>query len=217
MKFFFSLFFGILSCHSLSAGELKVLGEGEVFVKATLAEIRFSVDVKEETKVMAEKGLSEAQNVLQAELKGAGVEKLNTANYVVYPEYSSDKPAKVVAFIGRSDVTVEITVKDAGEIISKVTHLSGVRVDGVQLKASPKDLKEAKKQALQIAIQHAKASGEVALETLQLKQKGIKEVIVSPKNTFVAPYAKAAAFNANGAEFLGEEKVTEEVQLVLEF
>lgn len=218
------LFLSCLFISAFAADEspplLHVNGVGKVFIKATLADVRLGVEVEGKTSADVQNALSKRLNQLIEALKKASPQRLETSSFTVYPEYTDQAPRQIKSYRGVGEVAITIPSEDAGRFIGLAMDSGATKVEGIELKASPDEIKEANKTAIKEASANAKLSAETLLEALGLEWDEIVDVQLNPVEPSPRPFRNVsfyAAEKSQGPNLEGEQTVQADVALQIRF
>jgi uncharacterized protein len=222
-KFFF--IFAILA-QSLVAKEesqiLKVTGSGQVFIQASLADIRIGIEVEGKNSAAVQNDLASKLNRLTNGLKKEKLDKLETTSLSVFPLYTERQPTEIRGYRGNGEVLMTVPILRAGEMISLAKDLGATKINSMELRGSEDEVGTGRKAALQKALENAMQSAKVALNTLHLELKEIFRINLNPEPPQPKPWraqsfaAKSIEASAN-PEIMGEQMIQAEVVLELSF
>ena len=214
----------VIGTGSLFASEptLHVNGTGKVWIKATLADIRLGIEVEGKNGLQVQNDLSRAMNHATDALKKAYLLKLETTSFHTFPEYSDQSPPQIKGYRGNGEILISVPSEKAAEIISLAMDSGITKVNGIELKASAEEIRQAGKIAIQEACARALESAEIAFEALGLQLDEITDVNLNPDEPQVRPFRAAVAFNAMekgsvGPAIEGEQMVQSDVALQMRF
>lgn len=202
---------------------LTITGNGKTFVKATLADIRVGVEIEGKTAPAVQNELAEKMNKLLEALKKESPDKVDTSSFSVSPEYTNSSPPEIKSYRGRGEITVTTGVEQAGKVIATALDAGANHINGVDLKASEKQIEEAHQVALKKACEQAMNRSKIVLEALGLEFKEIETVDVQPGNRGVYPIRNAytpLAFTAKASvepTLEGEQEVQADINFKLRF
>jgi uncharacterized protein len=223
-KFFF-IFVVLAQNLAAAAAEesqvLKVTGTGQVFIKATLADIRLGIEVEGKNSASIQNDLAIRLNRLTSGLKKEKLDKLETTTLSVFPLYTDQHPSEIKGYRGNGEVLMTMPILRAGELISLATDLGATKINSIELRGSEEEVADGRKLALQKAIQNGMEAAKVAFSTLHLELKEIRSVNLNPELPQPKPFrAMAFAAKSNEAaspEIMGEQMIQVEAALELCF
>jgi uncharacterized protein YggE len=148
------------------ANSISVMGEGKTMVKPDMLVINFSVSELADTTEKAQTQSNEKVNKVRELLSGLNIpeNQLKTTSVNVSPEYDRSEPSgrKLLGYRSWHSMTVtltgEIFSEIGGQIITEVSKIGGVNVDGTYFDL--KDKNSALSGAREIALQDARAKAE---------------------------------------------------------
>ncbi len=193
---------------------IRVTGKGSVQAEPDTATILIGVTTEDASaqRAVAANTAATAKDI--SGLQAAGVEKkdLQTSNFSVYPQ--GENKRRVQSF--RVSNTVVVTVRDLaklGDILSKAVAAGSNEINGPSFSVSDpeKYLKEARKKAVENAMEKARAyaaaAGMTLGEVLELSEPSVPAYIVG-----------SAGFSGNLDVPIekGEERLAAEIVLVIE-
>lgn len=201
---------------------LHVNGIGKVAIKATLADIRLGVEVEGKKSIDVQNQLSEALNRLNLGLKKASPDKLETSSFTVHPEYNDQTPRQIKGYRGVGEILVTTTTKRAGEVIGVAMDSGATKVNGIDLRASKDEIKQASQQAIKEACAAALASAQTAFEALNLTFDEIIDVNLTPQEPVYRSFRASMAFNdmekgSTGPQIEGEQVIQSDIGLQIRF
>lgn len=221
-KFFFIL---VVLAQNLIAVEeaqlLKVTGTGQVFIKATLADIHLGIEVEGKNSAAVQNDLSIRMNRITSGLKKENPDKLETTSLSVFPLYTDQHPSEIRGYRGNGEILMTVPILRAGEMIGLATDLGVNKINSIDLRGSEEEVAAGRKLALQKALENGMDSAKVALSALHLELKEIRRVNLNPEPPQPKPF-RAMAFAAKsmestGPEIMGEQMIHVEAALELSF
>ena len=197
--------------------EIMVVGRGEVKVTADRATIQISVQTRAATAAAAAaENASKQQSVLSAlRALGLGNDQLSTVNYNVYPEqrYQEGKDPEIVGYNVTNTVLVEVRkLNQVGPVIDAALSHGANMITSLQFSAS--NTEAARRSAIAIAIEKARADAEAAARAARGSLGSVLEINVgaySPMPPRPVVMMRAAAAAPETPINPGEDTVTVEV------
>lgn len=159
---------------------LHVSGRGEVHIPSVYTEIQLGVELQAETASEAQKQVSEQTGRLLRFLKGQKVSDLQTTGISLQPVRESSKlsSGEVRRYVARNTVVFRVKTEKAGAMIDGAIKAGANRINGLTFLPEPSAWEEARKQALQLAVDDAKKQARAVLSVLNLSIKEIVEIDV---------------------------------------
>jgi len=212
------------------ANSISVMGEGKTMVKPDMLVINLSVSELADTTEKAQTQSNEKVNKVRELLSGLNIpeSQLKTTSVNVSPEYDWSEPSgrTLLGYRSRHSMTVTLTGENfseiGGQIITEVSKIGGVNVDGTYFDL--KDKNAALAGAREIALDDAKAKAEQLAKASGGK---LGKVITITDNTYYSMpgpiyYAKAEGMGgvamdsatSNQSLSPGETEVTVNVNVV---
>ena len=203
---------------------IEVTGVGEVEVKPDEATLNFAVETSATTSQEAASQNAQQMERVIAALVEAGIprEEIETLNYSVYPEYVTDdqgETPRVRGYRVTNHVTLEtMQLERVGTLIDAALAAGANRVDGISFGLS--DPQAAQAEALQIAVQRARASAETMAQALGVPLGQLLYATTSSSPVRPMPLMMARGGVAESAQAFdtpiqpGEQTVQAQVQLV---
>lgn len=200
---------------------LNVTGTGEVFIQATLADIRIGVEVEGKNSASVQNDLASRLNRLTTGLKKENLQKLETTSLSVFPLYTDGHPSEIRGYRGNGEVLMTVPVLRAGDLMALVTDLGATKINSIELRGSEEEVAEGRKAALHKALQNGMDTAKFALNALNLELKEIRRVNLNPQTSYPKPF-RAMAYAAKnletaGPDIMGEQAIQVEVSLELSF
>lgn len=200
---------------------LKVTGSSEVFIQATLADVRLGIEVEGKNSALVQNDLASRLNRLTSGLRQEKLDKLETTSLSVFPLYTDQHPSEIRGYRGNGEVLITVPVSRAGAMISLATGFGATKIHSIELRGSVEEVATGRKLALQKALEDAMDAAKVALNTLNLELKEIRLVNLSPEPPQPKPF-RAMAFaakmhDAASPELMGEQMIRVEVALEVSF
>lgn len=218
--FIFMVLAQILMAEKEESQILKVTGIGQVFIKATLADIRIGIEVEGKNSASVQNDIAIRLNRLTAGLKKENPDKLETTSLSVFPLYTDQHPSEIRGYRGNGEILMTVPIVRAGEMIGLATDLGATKINSIDLKGSEEEVAAGRKAALQKALANGMDSAKVALNALHLELKEIRNVNLNPEQPQPRPF-RAMAFMAKaesaGPEIMGEQMIQVEAALELSF
>lgn len=220
-KICLTLLFGMGTLYA-SEPTLHVNGMGKVWIKATLADVRLGIEVEGKNSSQVQNDLARAMNNATAALKKVSPLKLETSSFNTFPEYSDQSPHQIKGYRGNGEIVITVPSERSAEIIGLAMDSGITKVNGIELKAAPEEIREANKSAIKEACARALESANVAFEALGLVMDEITDVNLNPQEPSFRPFRAAVAFNAMekgsvGPQVEGEQVVQSDVALQIRF
>lgn len=200
--------------------KLNAAGTGKLSLEATWAIVRLGVEVENSDSESLEMALSASLNDLILSIKKEGIEKVDTTNFNISPEYSNNEKRTIKGYRGLGEVTFKAPRDQAARIISLAMKSGSNRLNGVEFKASDEALHKGRGEAIQLAAQQALENAQSALSALGLSLKEIKTVDVNVNPTYPRPMRNelvSFAAKSNQLELEGSEEVEAQVNLSVTF
>ncbi|KAL6076409.1 DUF541 domain-containing protein [Balamuthia mandrillaris] len=219
---------------------LRVTGEGTATAEANVTEIVLGVEVRSEESASdaIQQAAEQASNLTSFLQEQDGVENLQTVQIslqpIIPPQQQPPMPLPqqgegeaqetqplIRGYVATNLISFRVTdIESVGEIIDGAIEAGANRIDSVSVTASDEALDLAREQALQDAVENARAQADIVFEALELEPQGVTSVEIN--NVFFpfpTPLFSAGAAEA-GDVFItpvlgGEQEVTANV--VLEF
>lgn len=220
MKKFLLVF--LLAASVMSAAEerlLQVSETGKVKIKATRAEVHIAIEEEGKKASSVQEIVGQKMNRLVDAMKKLSPEKVETANFTVYPEYSNSNPPEIRGYRGRAEVVVLAPIDIAGTVIAEAIESGANQIQNINLRASDEEVAAAKDVALQKACEKALATAKVAFGALGLELKEVYSVVVQGSDYYPTPLRSfALSEKMNSApSFEGDQVVQSDVTLKLRF
>ena len=153
----------LLCVGALAEGVLNVSGTGTVYMTADRVSATMGVTMTGEDVAEMQREVNATLNAICATLKEAGLEEteISTNSIFIYPQYDySENVQKLVGYSISSSINVTTDAVDSiGEYIDAAFAAGANTFDSISFSAT--DTAEAKKQALEIAVQSAMEKAEV--------------------------------------------------------
>lgn len=200
--------------------KLNAAGTGKLSLEATWAIVRLGVEVENVDSESLEMALSNSLNNLIESVKKEGIQKVDTTNFNIIPEYASNENRKIKGYRGQGEISFKAPREQAARIISLAMKSGSNRLNGVEFKASDEALQKGRGEAIQMATRQALDNAKSALSALGLSLKEIKTVDVSVNPTYPRPMRNelvSFAAKSNQLELEGSEEVEAQVNLSMTF
>lgn len=163
------------SVHSV----LTVSADGQVKVRARIADVRLSVQVDGRSAVEVQQSLARLSGPVIESLRALKADQVEGGDMMIYPQYGKDNPTVIMGYRGQSSIHFSAPADHAGELIDAAISAGANQLQNVSLRADPDDLAEARRQALKDAAQAALREAKTVLDALGLEQKAIDRVTVN--------------------------------------
>lgn len=197
--------------------QILVVGRGEVKVTADRATIQISVQTRAATAAAAAAENATKQQAVLGALRalGLGNDQLSTVNYNVYPEqrYQEGKDPEIVGYNVTNTVLVDVRkLNQVGPVIDAALSHGANMITSLQFSAS--NTEAARRSAITIAIEKARADAEAAARAARGTLGSVLEINVgaySPMPPRPVVMMRAAAAAPETPINPGEDTVTVEV------
>lgn len=161
--------------------QIAVASRGEVTVSPDRANIQISVQTRSETAASAASENARKQTAVISAIRGLGVNQkdIATTGYTVYPEqrYEPNKEPVIVGYTVTNTLTVRLqSIALVGQVIDAALSKGANMINSLQYYSSNTDA--ARKQAIAIAIQNARADAEAAAQAAGGAISGLLEINV---------------------------------------
>jgi uncharacterized protein len=162
-----------------SIPQILVVGHGEVRVSPDRATIQISVQTRAATAAAASSENAAKQQAVLGSLRalGLGNDQLSTINYNVYPEqrYEEGKEPAIVGYNVTNTILVEVRkIAQVGAVIDAALAHGANMITSLQFSAS--NTEEARRSAIAIAIDKARADAEAAARAAHGSLGGLLEI-----------------------------------------
>ena len=204
--------------------ELKVTGTGTVYIQADRASASLGVNLSGEDLGELQQRANNAVAAVIEALKAAGLDEQNIATNYIYIspryDYSSDVERLVGYSINNSMTITTDQIDNIGTYIDAAFAAGANTFDSINFSVS--DDTEARKQALELAVQDAQRKAEVIAAAAGVGLRGIEEIVEGAQNDYyyntrtgAASYAIAetAAEDAGTTVRAAQVNVTATVQV----
>jgi uncharacterized protein YggE len=199
--------------------QILVVGRGEVKVSPDRATIQVSVQTRAATAaVAAAENATKQQAVINA-LKALGLsnDQLSTVNYNVYPEqrYVEGKEPQIIGYNVTNTVLVEVRkLTQVGPVIDAALSHGANMITSLQFSSSNTD--NARRTAIGLAIEKARADAEVAARAARGTLGGLLEINIGayapvPPRPMIMMRAAAASPQADTPINPGDDMIAVEV------
>lgn len=158
---------------------LTVSADGQVKVRARIADVRLSVQVDGRSAVEVQQSLARLSGPVMESLRALKADHVEGGDMMIYPQYGKDNPTVIMGYRGQSSIHFSAPADHAGELIDAAISAGASQLQNVSLRADMDDLAEARKQALKDAAQAALREAKTVLDALDLEQKAIDRVTVN--------------------------------------
>lgn len=175
---------------------ISVSGTGSIDIVPDIAKISFGVFVEDKDPQVAMDSMAAKANKIVNALIGAGIKKedIKTTNLSLYPVYSWDKDTgkqNLEGYRAAENFAVKTEINSAGKIISLVNKNGANEISGISFESSKKD--EIKLQAIEKAMEDARAKADAALKGTNYKVTGIRTISVESSSPIYPVYKSIAA------------------------
>lgn len=215
------IFLGSLSLWSEEKDHiLQVTGSGMVSIKATIADVRLSIEIEGKNSQSLQSDLAKRTNQLLDALQHENIDHLESTSFSVFPEYSNTSPPEIRGYRGKAEVKVSSKIEEMGSIIAHAMDAGASGIHSIDLRASPSEIETARNEALSKACAQCLSSSKAVLDALGLEQKGIVSVVVQPSGFYPTPFktnVAAMAFKSAEVQLEGEQEIHAEVLLNIRF
>ena len=204
--------------------ELKVTGSGTVYIQADRASASLGVNLSGEDLGELQQRANNAVAAVIEALKAAGLDEQNIATNYIYIspryDYSSDVERLVGYSINNSMTITTDQIDNIGTYIDAAFAAGANTFDSINFSVS--DDTEARKQALELAVQDAQRKAKVIAAAAGVGLQGIEEIVEGTQNDYYyntasggAKYAVAetAAADAGTTVRAAQVNVTATVQV----
>ena len=197
----------MLGCAAFAEGELHVTGTGTVYMEADRVSVQMGVRFSGEDVALLQQQANETVRKICESLEAAGLDKkdISTANIYLYPQYDySGDVERIVGYtINNSLSVVTADIENIGAYIDIAFAAGANTFDSISF--SVKDDADARKQALELAVQNAREKAEVIAmaagkqlgEIEQISEGSQQDYYYSSNDGMNVAYAKESA--AEGA------------------
>ena len=167
----------------VTPSQISVASRGEVKVNPDHATIQISVQTKASTAAAAATENASKQKAVIDALRALGLRDsdISTSDYSVYPEqrYEPNKEPVIVGYNVTNTLSVEVsTLKMVGPVIDAALAKGANMITSLQFSAS--NTESARRSAITIAIQRARADAEAAAKAAGGSLGGLLEVTIGP-------------------------------------
>lgn len=183
----------ILALSPLAAEEnnthfLTVTGEGQVSVKANIADVQVGIQVHRKTANDVQQELAAKLKPVLEQLRSLHADKIETGSMQIFPEYDKDNSQKLIGYKGLITVQFSTDFSNAGELIDAAIEAGANEINNISLRPSKVLMEEALLQALVFACDNALLKANAILKALKLENKGIIEI--SSEQASPGPYTR---------------------------
>jgi uncharacterized protein YggE len=220
---YFNIYYPIAVTNQSVAGELSVVGTGQVDVTPNSATVSIGIVENGTTAKEVEQAISTANNKIVAAVQGLGIAKkdIKTTNYSINPNYSYDGGRNTInGYVGNA--TLSVTVKDTtklSDVIVAATNAGANNISDTQYKLdNPEKYQE---EARNKAIANAKEQAQKLSNQLGIKLGKVVNIAESsPSTPPVMMYDKALSIAPVGGAAPqlqpGQQTITSTVTLYFE-
>ncbi len=158
---------------------IAVSGMGKVTLTPDIAYISIGVHTENKNAQQAVSSNNEQSASLMAALQKAGVDSkdIRTTNFSIYPRQERDNQGEVIGITYVVDNTVYVTVRDLdniGTLLNAAVEAGANNIGGIQFDIS--DRTTAYQQALQAAMQDARAQAEVLAAAADVEVGEVQQI-----------------------------------------
>ena len=201
-------------------GWIQVNGTGSVPVSPDRARLSFAMETRATAAGDAAGANADAMDAVLRALRGAGFTglELETFGYTLRPEYSvtNDRQTReIIAYTAVNNVGATLEDVDAvGRVIDVAIGAGANRVSGISFYAA--DTEEARREALALAVQSARAEAAIMAESLGYTLGAPLEVNGGAQRPIPRPMAAEAMVSMRAADTpieVGDQTVTASVSI----
>ena len=178
--------------------EITVTGTGEVLVPADSAVVSLGVTATDSEVLAAQAAANEAIAAIRAALVAGGIDESDiSTDYInIYAMYDySGSMEKLSAYNANSTLAIRVRdIEKVGEVIDTAFGAGANTLHGISFSAT--DTREAREEALKLAVANARAKAEVLAEAAGLVLRGIEEI--NEQNTY--SYDRGLLNDVEGAQ-----------------
>lgn len=208
----------LFACYAFAETRISVSGTGETRISADTAVISLGVNARDKNVLKAQQKVNEAIAAIHKALIEQGIpEEDITTDYMnispVY-DYSFDF-ARLTAYSANTTLAIRVSdTEKVGALIDAAFAAGANDLNGITFSAS--DTRDAKNEAIKIAVEDAKQKAEVLAEAAGLKISGIETVseggVYSYSNTVGNVYARDLKMEA---AYEGAETIVQAAKLIV--
>ncbi len=213
----------------IQVNTINVGGTGTISMSPDEAIVYLGVQTQSTDAVIAQQeNARKMESIIQA-LKDAGIaeDDMETSGYSIYPMRSYEKPEPTITGYTVSN-RLKVTVKDiddVGDVIDTAVDAGVNEVQSISFTLSEEKQQDAREQALENAVQAARADADTLASALDVVIVGPVEVTTSGGSittTYPAPYDAVAEMGYAGSVAKtpiqpGDVSVTAYVQVIYQF
>lgn len=175
---------------------ISVSGTGSISIAPDISYINFGVFVEDKDPQVAMDSMALKANKIVTALQKAGIKKedIKTTNISLYPVYSWDKETgkqNLEGYRASESFTVKTGLDTVGKILALVNANGANEISGISFDTSNKE--SLKLQAIEKAMEDARAKAEAALKGTNYKITGIKTIAVESSSPVYPVYKNIAA------------------------
>lgn len=198
---------------------ISVSGTGSISITPDISYINFGVFVEDKNPQVAMDSMASKASKILTELQKAGIKKedIKTTNISLYPIYSWDKETgkqNLEGYRASESFMVKVGIDSVGKILALVNASGANEISGISFDTSNKDT--IKLQAIEKAMEDARAKAEAALKGTNYKITGIKTISIESSIPSYPVYKNIAATESIPIEG-GTVSVDANVSLVFTF
>ncbi len=167
---------------------LTVTGSGSVSVETSIAVINLGVLIDGTSAQSVQAQVAQDSNQLIEALTALNVEKLETTGISLTPQYDyRGSSPQQTGVRGQNSVKFEVSIDRAGTILDQAIEAGASQVQSIQFKAEDGVIKEARQQALQVAVQDAQDQADAVLSALNLSARSVAGIEVNSDRSGFQP------------------------------
>ncbi|MEO0409091.1 MAG: SIMPL domain-containing protein [Cyanobacteria bacterium P01_A01_bin.135] len=159
---------------------LSVTGQGSESAPTSATRVSLGVEVNAETAEAAQAQAAERSSRVVEMLQAEQVEALQTTGITLNPRYDyNNNQRRLVGYTATNTVSFEVATAEAGTLLDELVRSGATNINGISFIASDEAIATAQQQALQEAVEDARAQAAAVLAPLGFEIQEIAGIQVN--------------------------------------